>query len=154
MTWASAISVISRGKLETLPAQSDHLYRSACCVRATSAPSCSASSRRLMRGPIQWRAWYRHDSVPKGQSRKRRLSQIGKRGNTSYASTDFTTPEPDSGDINVVNDRASQSRMDLRWLIHSPRRRANRGDAERLLGLEVDHQLGLRRLLNGQVHPY
>jgi hypothetical protein len=35
--------------------------------------------------------------------------------------------------------------MELRWLIRSPRRRANRGDAERLLGLEVDHQLGLRR---------
>jgi len=44
--------------------------------------------------------------------------------------------------------------MDLRWLIRSPRRRANRGDAERLLGLEVDRQLGLRQLLNGQVHPY
>ena len=43
--------------------------------------------------------------------------------------------------------------MDLRRLIRSPRRRANRGDAERLLGLAVDHQLGLRRLLNGEVHP-
>jgi hypothetical protein len=54
-----------------------------------------------------------------------------------------------------VNDRA----VNPEWIcagysITSSARETRRGDAERLLGLEVDHQLGLRRLLNGQVHPY
>ena len=42
----------------------------------------------------------------------------------------------------------------LAYSITSSAREPRRGDAERLLSLEVDHQLGLRRLLNGQVHPY
>jgi hypothetical protein len=38
--------------------------------------------------------------------------------------------------------------------ITSSARERRRGDAERLHGLEVDHQLALRRLLDGQVRPH
>ena len=40
----------------------------------------------------------------------------------------------------------------LDHLVGAGKERQRHGDAERLCGLEVDHQLGLRRLLNGQVH--
>jgi len=61
---------------------------------------------------------------------------------------------PESGCRDIRIEPSIPNGFALAYSITSSAREPRRGDAERLLGLELDHQLGLRRLLNGQVHPY
>src|SRR5262252_6427059 len=63
-------------------------------------------------------------------------------------------PESVCRDINVAKDRAVNPEWICAGLFdHLVGARTAARPCRALLGLEVDHQLGLRRLLNGQVHP-
>ena len=91
----------------------------------------------------------RHGTTALGQKRPK-LPWLPAAKSTTEQRVKFV-PESDCRDINVVKDRA----VNPEWICADlfDHLVGARTAARALLGLEVDHQLGLRRLLNGQVRP-